>query len=315
MGYRRTVIALASTILVLAAILFASMLSDGSSVFRGPARFSWLSAEAAERAARIELRTPSLAVVLVRSADRWYLERGGIRYPAKQSRVADLLAALVLRASYLRRDGSREAYERLSLLESSASRITVYGDPAAPPLLALLIGAADASGLELHLRRQGEAAVYSGRDGFSPFLSGADASWLDLRLFPREGAEALRPESVQRVLVRAEDGSYTLARTGAAAWLLDGSARASSRNADALLRALADLEGEEILDPEAAAAFQESASVVLELGDGRNRIVALGPEDQTGRRAARVGGVSPTFLLAPWAVERLLRPRAYFSDP
>lgn len=311
-GFKRTVVTLTLTILVLAAILLASILSEGSSSSPGAIRFSWLSAEAAERATRIELRTPAGDAVLVRSANRWYLERRGIRYPAKQNRVDDLLATLALGATYSRRVGNQETHERLSLLDSSATRIAVYGDPAAPPLLILLVGAADASGLELHLRRQGEAAVYSGRDVFSPFLSGTGGSWLDLRFFVREGSDALRTEAVQRILVRADGGVYTLARSGSAEWLLDGEERASSRNVDALLRAIVDLEGEDYLDAEA---FQVTASLVLELGDGRSRSILLGPEDQAGRRAARVDGSPLTLLLAPWAAERLLRPRSYFSEP
>ena len=272
-------------------------------------------------------------LVIRRRGDSWHIQSGSVEFPAKQASVAALLALLSTRGSYRSAGSGERSIHALGVSLEDAYRI-VLGGGSGPPLLDLLIGNADATGRERYYRRNNQDAILSGADGFKQFMD-SPASWYELRLFQSAAAfvEPL-PELVQRLRVSPprdpsadalEAGAdappaYTLSRENQG-WKLEEAADIpSSPGVDATLvesyiRSILEAEGDSILVPTEQDVF-ESASILLELGDGRMLTLRLGfdLEAETDRPLwkAQVSTSPYIFGLSAWRVSRLFRDLSYF---
>jgi hypothetical protein len=287
--------------------------------------YRWLQPQSAETVDRIEVRGPDAvdaatgAVTLEKTGGTWSVVYEDQRYPAKQSRVDDLLSALTRSGAYAARGASRDIQEKLGLTDSQPSRITVSSGGAS--LLTLLVGVEDASGSSIHLRKLGEDTVRGGEDRFTPFIQGARSSWEDLRLFPDENGVKLNADSVQRFTVfpppDAEGNPqphFTLVRNGKV-WqtetTINGAGAPKTADIDAYIRGIIDATGDDFapgLSP-ADEAFTDSAAisrVILELGDGTSRTLTQGPVFSEKKTAA-LSGTPYVWLLSDWTANRIFR--------
>jgi hypothetical protein len=311
MRYKQKLLSLVILTGLLALIYGAALIFSPERMSARSAAYVWLESRFVDQADRIEL-TREETIVLLRRNALWYVEHEGVEYPARQSRVEDLLRLLSTRDLYPLRGSAASSHEALGL-GAAASRIVLRGGAGNFPLLDLLIGGRDAAGQDVYLRKSGQDEVRSGDDRFSGYLAGSRSAWYNLRLFPADGPSALTPDMVQRITVipPAEDLSGTglgetlpgaapaeAAPFGAAPLVLSRSAGGWAGAVGALgdnvdlganaaldvprvdyyLRGILDAEAEDYTtllkaeDP----VFNEGR-ILLDLGDGSSRTIRFGP--------------------------------------
>ena len=315
MGCRQQLTSLLSLTGFLGAVYVGALIFDPERVNTRDASYRWLDPESAERADRIEIsRSGGDALALVRNSGGWFVSREGAEYPAKESRVEDLLRFFTTRASFPVRANSAASHERFGLTEEAAARIVIRGGPGVP-LLDLLAGNGDALGRDLYLRRGGQDEVRSGEDRISSYLNSAPSSWYMLRLFPETAS--LGVDTVQRLAVvpppDGEAGAFTLRRDGGNWVREDGDGAALDQlKVEGYIRAIIEAEGEDFVPDMAEPVFTEG-SVTLSLGDGSTRFIRLGPVLESGNRSAEVSGSPYIYALAAWTVNRIFRDAAEFA--
>jgi hypothetical protein len=321
MGYKQHFRILLGLTAALALVYGLTVVFDPQRNGRRTDTYTWLEPRLRDSVDRIELRGAgdgsAGAVVLLRRNGRWLVPAEGREYPARQSRIEDLLEDLSRRDTYSPRSVSPSSHGRFGLAGDAAGRITLGGG-AGLPLLDLLVGENDAGG-GVYLRRAGNNEVRSGEDRFSSYVNSQRKSWYDLRLFPDDGGDRITADLVQRIVVSPPAAGNSVEgnppegdaeRRDAA----EGEAPASSTFPDAFpgtgpgvplvisreQNAWRIAAGDRSLGPQdietsrvdsyiggilAAAAddfvvpapLPEDASVSLELGDGRVVILRLGP--------------------------------------
>ena len=264
---------------------------------------------------------PGAGISLIRRNNVWFVSGGPAgregEYPARQSRVEDLLACLSQREAYTLRAVSKEGRERLGFRSGAAgnpggiaSRIMVRGG-AGMPLLDLLVGSADVLGREVYLKRADKNEVYSGEDRFTVYTESRPGFWYDLRLFPA----AVSVASVQQADIVIPDGaavsppgSYTLLRNGLG-WIMPGEAETDldTVKVEGWLRSVLEAEAEDFGGLAAA-----QGSITLRLGDGSNLALYIGSAGEDGRCPAAVSGSGLEYMLPQRTVNRLWRERDFF---
>ncbi|MDR1909875.1 MAG: DUF4340 domain-containing protein [Spirochaetaceae bacterium] len=320
MNYRKKVTIL-SVITGALALTYAALLvfSPDRIAARG-AYYAWLEAGAAEQADRIELGGGDPLNLVKRGGD-WYAEYQGEEYPARASRVEDLLAALSGREAYALRGGSASAHERLGLGEGSAARIVLRRGVSGEVLLDLLAGNYDATGREVYYRKAGLDEVRSGSSRIMDFLSFSRASWYDLRLFPKGQDISLDRVSRVTVIPPAEGEAETLIlerdRQG---WLVEGLPREDIdvSKIEPYIRTILSAEGDDYILPEGD--DFSAGRIVLETAEGSLYIrlgAELPRESDTApvKRRARVSPSERVLSLSSWTLSRLFQNRDYFSSP
>jgi hypothetical protein len=344
MRYRQKQLSLIILTGLLALIYAATLIFSSERMNSRSSAYVWLESRWVDQVDRIEL-TREETITLLRRNALWYAEYGGVEYPARQSRVEDLLRLLSTRDLYPLRGASASSHEALGL-GAGASRIVLRGGAGNFPLLDLLVGGRDATGRDVYLRKNKQTEVRSGEDRFSGYLSGSRTAWYNLRLFPAEGLE---PDLVQRITVipppdppgtAPGEASGPAPGTAAAAplvltrsaggWTLGGGSGAARSGGelevprvDSYLRGILDAEGEDyttVLKAEDPV-FNEGR-ILLELGDGSSRTIRFGPMvpyefagSTLSRRTAVVSGSPHVYILAEWTVARIIRDAAYFAAP
>ncbi|MDR1059023.1 MAG: DUF4340 domain-containing protein, partial [Treponema sp.] len=310
MIYKKKVLILSALVILLAVVYALTLFFDPDRVSARDASYVWLDGGLVPQADRIEISGSQGETVLSRINNNWVVSRGGLDYPVKQPRVADLLKLLSDRKSYPVRAGGESSHERLGVGEGASSRIVVRGGPGLPgterpPLLDLIAGDTDAAGA-VYLRRRGENEVRSGEDLFSSYINGSASSWYNLRLFPEEGR--LEVPSVQQIrVIPPDDGrtadweedQFTLIRRNDG-WVLQDSDQAlDTPRVDSYVRAVLEAEGEDFDSSlNAASPVFTSGRIILELGDGSSRTLRAGPGGDQNRRGVVVSGSSFVYSLA-----------------
>jgi hypothetical protein len=346
MVYKQKLLLLSALTGILALIYAASLIfSPGRLNSRGVLHV-WLEGGRRDEVRRIELSGGGGEnVSLIRDDSLWYVEgpadSAGSRpgYPAKTARIEDLLRLLSARSPYPPRGNSPSSHGRLGLDEASASRILLRG-ASGTPILDLLVGRRDAVGREVYLRENGSGEVRSGEDRFSAYLGGSRTAWYNLRLLPERDGESPDLRMVQRVTVlappapsnpEAADGPAAPERPPALVftrsdngWIQGGTAPDSLEGfrVDSYIRGILDAEGDDFLESPAAGdpVFNEGR-ISIEMGDGGNYVIQIGPVLETGdgspegsprRRCAVVSGSPYVYALAEWTMNRIFRERSYF---
>jgi hypothetical protein len=184
--------------------------------------------------------------------------------------------------------------------------------------------AGNSDGSNIFLRKAQDNEVRSGRDRLSSYLEAGVNSWFNLRLFPERENDGITAEFVQRLTVRppAEEtegevsvftGPVEISRVQNG-WRIAGGDRSlepgdvEKTRVDSYITGILNTAGEDFIS---SGVPLESASLSLELADGRVLTLRLGPSDN-GRRPAAVSGSQYVYTLASWAVERLFQEPDYF---
>jgi hypothetical protein len=324
MVYKKKLLLLSALVGLLVLIYGGSLIFSPDRMTSRGASFVWLESRWLDQVDRIEISGLE-PIDLIRQNNQWMAEYEGVIYPAKQTRIEDLLRLLATRGLYPVRATSSASHERLGITEDAAARLIVRGG-AGLPLLDLLVGDVDATG-EVYLRKNNQDEVRSGEDRFSTYLLGRHTSWYNLRLFPDNGELGL--DMIQRITVsapaseEAAEGSasqglsYTLARN-AGGWTLND-AEADTVQVESYIRAILDTEGSDFApamtpsDP----VFND-CRILLEIGNGTTRTIRLSPAAEEGAdgvqfRYAVVSGSSSVYTITEWAANRLLRDPIYFE--
>ena len=322
MIYKKKLMLLSSLVVILALVYTLTLIFDPQR--QQSKAFAWLDPKNLSLVDGIEINAQSNKIILNRKNNIWVFGAAQEEYPVKQTRVEDLLQALSRKGVYPLRAASGEAREKLGLVEGSASRIIVKGGKGLP-LLDILIGKADALGSELYLGRSGEKEVYSGEDRFTLYTDANPKSWYELRLFPppegrsgnvsgpRTEGSSIDVTSVQQAdIVLPASGAlpYAFRRNGGA-WIMPGNESAALDNSkvDAWLRSVLESEGVDF-SKEAPAGIE--GSITLMLGDGKSRVIQVGPKDEEKRRPVTVSGSPLVYVLSEWTLNRLFREKDYF---
>jgi hypothetical protein len=307
--YKKKVVVLSAIVVAMAVVyIFSHVFSPEN---RQSKAFAWLEPQFFGMIDGITISGLNGRVDLVRKNNMWFFSAGTEEYPARQSRVEDLLSALSRRQVYPLRAATAEASERLGLSEDSSSRIIMRGG-AGMPLLDLLVGSGDALGREIYLRMAGRNEIYSGEDHFSYFIDSRPSFWYDLRLFGGESGSASRLtiDAVQQAEIKLPGADAYIVRRSGSGWVIPGSdEELDAIRLDAWVRSIleAEAEGFEISFPEIA-----EASITIWIGDGRIRTIEAGPMDEERNRIVRVSGLPYNYSLGEWNYNRLFRDRNFF---
>ena len=365
MKYRQKAVTLAALAVVLALVYVLSFVFDPA---RGKsAAFAWLPPSMLNLVDRIEITgsgglagdpasglvgSPADAgIILSRKNNIWFFNAGAMEYPVRQSRVRDLLAVLSRKEAYALRAVSAEGRERLGFGSGTArnapggisSRILVRGGEGLP-LLDLHVGALDALGREVYLKRADKNDIYSGEDFFSSYTESMPGFWYDLRLFRADTAVAsvqqaeiilpLSPQgdspqvdpsqgdsphlgfapggddAIDTGEIPGRTRSFILRRSGGG-WVMPGSANAEmdAAKVDAWIRSVLEAEA---ADFGSAAPGAIDGSITLALGDGSSLSIQVGPAGEENRRSAMVSNSPLVYILPQWTISRLWRESGYF---
>jgi hypothetical protein len=322
MEYRRKLIILSSLTAVLALAYVLSLVFDPERSGRRSDAHVWLDLRLRDSVDRIDIREAgdsAEALSLLRRNGKWLALRDGAEYPARETKIDDLLDELSRWDSYPRRSSSPPAQGRFGLEEARAARITLRGG-AGLPLLDLLAGNSGPGG-DIFLRKAGNDEVRSGKDRLSSYLDAQARSWFDLRLFPEGENDSVTAESVQRLTVRAEGGGPGNPAEPVAISRLQNSWRITAGDlvlepediektrVDSYISGIINTAGDDFASSGPPPA---SASLSLELADGRVLDLRLGPAGEEGQRLAAVSDGPYVYTLASWAAERLFREPEYF---
>jgi hypothetical protein len=318
MEYRRKLYILSSLTAVLALVYVLTLVFDPERQGRRSDVYAWLDPRLRDSIDRIDIQGPLSpeGLSLRRRNGAWMLIRGDGEYPAREARINDLLDELSRRDSYPRRSSSPSAQGRFGLEGDQAARITLRGG-AGRPLLELLAGNSGAGGI--FLRKAGNDEVRSGRDRLSSYLDGQAGPWLNLRLFPESENGRITAESVQRLRVQAPAGegganpAVVISRRQNSWRITAGDLSLEPEDVektrvDSYITGIINTAGDDFVS---SGLPPETASLSLELADGRVLDLRLGP-DGAGRWRAAVSGSPYLYVLASWAADRFFREPEYF---
>jgi hypothetical protein len=317
MTYQKKVKVLAILTGSLALVYAALLVFNPDRVTTRNTYYTWLDARAAEQAERIELGGEN-PISLVKRDGLWRVVYEGEEYPARESRVEDLFAALRARESYPVRGNSASAHDRLGLGDDAANRITLWRGVAEEPLFDLIAGGYDVIGREVYYRRAGRDEVRSGAARIFQFLDLPRTSWYDLRLFPESQDVSVDAVSRLTILPPTGEGAAALViNRDAAGWFIEGLDREKTdvSKIEPAIRAVMSAEG----DDYTAAGDDDFSSgrILVEVG-GQTLYIRLGaelpPEEGTApKRRARISPSNRVVALSSWTIDRLFRNAAYFT--
>ncbi|AEF85899.1 hypothetical protein TREPR_2501 [Treponema primitia ZAS-2] len=322
MLYKKKVLLLTTLVGFLALVYALTLFFDPERVNSRNAAFLWLDPKFRDQADSIELSRPgdwANPQRLARRGNDWFALLGDEEFPAKSSRVDDLLRALSVRAAYPVRGSAPASHGPMGVAENSAARILVKGG-AGLPLLDLLIGGRDASGMEVYLRKNGQNEVRSGQDTLSTYINGVGSSWYNLRIFP-----TIDQSLVQRLTLiplpsdeTGEQGPSLVITRNGGGWSIAGleDGTVDTQKVESYIRGVLEAEGENFVpNLKAASASLNEGRITLELGNRSTLTLSVGSLPDAGeekRRAAAASGSSYVYTLADWTVTRLFRDSAYF---
>jgi hypothetical protein len=320
MSFRARVTALAAVfVALLAALVVGTVIAPRGGSSRAAAA-ALLPGLKPERAQAVEVRGPSGRIVLSKTQG-WTVEVDGARHPAAPDRVEGLLKLLAAmpRGTVVTRDA--KAAEGLGLSAAEATHIVVTATGGAT-LVDLSVGKMGPAGGS-YLRVGQAAEVFQTGEGLSPYLSASRASWLDLRVLPRD----VQADLVMRVSAKgsvtlpeataATRLDYTMLKekdsSGAMSWSFSPAAgRVDQQAAAGLVNALAGIEGSDIVakgDPLAAILAAPQATVTISLTDNRTLSLVIGARTPAGQYPCALEGSATMFLVPEWRVQAILLPR------
>ncbi len=261
MSFRSRLAAVCSALAALAGLfLLGLLLPQGGSEARAVEAPLLPLASPGELAA-VEIHAGGRVLELRRTDGGWEAREDGRVWPASTERaeaLATLLAGL-RRGRLVSSDPARRGE-----LGLDSGPLLVLRPKEGRPEIRLRVGGRAPGGQEDYLGLEGQRQEYLVRGNLSVLLSQDRAYWLNLYVFPDEvRGETIRSLTVQGA-VRAGAGEppirggYTLARSGEG-WTLDGKP-AGTLAARAMAEAMAELQGEDLLEAGATVALAAAPS-------------------------------------------------------
>lgn len=309
MRYERKVAILSGTLALLLAIW-------GAGEFFAPERRAAraesrkLISSASAEAASIDIGlAPKLS--LVKESGSWFLVDGTAKLPAQSSRVTSFLDAIAA-VKRLRPVGkTKEAWKGLELEEGKAKPVLVR-DAKGRAIADFAVGGYGPTGSDIFLRLAGSEASYAVDPEIASYASSDRRSWLDLRVLPGPVPET----DIEAVAIRA---SIALDGAGKPALAVDYSLKRDKEGwsgiADAdpvaissLIRAVLNLEGEDIVVSPPASAFSPvSARIELSLGNGGSKVIEVGAQAGEGRFYLRLAGNPQVYAVSAYGLRNVLK--------
>jgi len=321
MIYKKKLLVLLSVIAALALAYALTLIFDPQRAMSRSAVYAWIDPELAGTVTRIRISKGAETRELFKKDNRWFIAHNEREYPARASRVEDLIGILTKRASYPERSSSSSSHRRLGVDEDNASRIMVYGEDtrshAEISLLYLLVGYEDNTGREVYMRKRGQNEVRSAENKITLYITGSPAFWYDLRLIPESGSVSLEAQDVQRLTVYASaDTEPEVFSRWNREWTFSGLSIANPDmgKVDAYVRSILYTEGDDFIDyiNSEYPIFTDSR-IIVELGDGSVKTIRFSKPDSSERRFAVVSGSEYVYSLSGWAAQRLFRTAADFE--
>ncbi len=294
----------------------ASLIFNSDFAGKRSASYLWLEPDKADKISNIVISAPEQQVELTKRNGSWFVTRGEKEFPAKQLRVEDFIGIFTKRAPWIVRSSSAgSSHERLGLETGSAVRVTMSSENqtesqqfAAPPLLDLLFGSTDATGLEVYVRRYGENEVRSGDNSVSSFLKGNINNWFNLKLISETENGKIGLDSVQRLSVYTQNADAQVFSRRNRQWVVSGldAVNLDQSAVDNYIRTVINTEGDDFADFSSGDPMFDYNRIVIELGTGQIKTICLSDADETGRRYANIDGTDYVYSIAPWAAQKLL---------
>ncbi|MDR0785437.1 MAG: DUF4340 domain-containing protein [Treponema sp.] len=306
MTYNKKLTILSGLVGVLTIVYIGTLVFDPERMNTRDAAFAWLDARSASQVSGIEISNPNGKINLVKKDGVWFVETDGLEYPAKDTRAADLISLLSKKDAYPVRGKESASLERLGLAEDKASRLVVRAGNTT--LLDMFAGAEAATG-QVYFRKNGLNEARAGSNSLDSYITGSKISWYNLRLFPE--TEKLTVALVQGVdiapplLNEAETQSAATLARAEGGWTVNGE-KADAAKVESYIRGVLDAEGEDFVDVSFLSGPAEG-KIVLQLGDGTNRVVSVSAILDANKREAAVSGSNYVYTLSKWTLDRLFK--------
>jgi hypothetical protein len=314
--YSRKITLLAGSAAILALVYLITLFYDPERVAARNAAFTWLPGEARDLADRIEITRPGeKKFVLIRKNGSWFAELGAGQVPVKQGRVDDLFRILTGRGTFPRLGSSASSHAALGLSPEQAIRLVVWGGAAVQPLLDLLVGADDAAGRDVYLRKNGDNEYRSGDRLIKTYADGEARAWYDLRLFDESRAGLVQRVKISPLKDGEGDEDFTLVKSGQG-WSFEGySGAPPADTVDTWLRNLFDIQGDDFISREDSGGFVFNAAAInIELGNG-SVITVQAAQENAEKWPVTVSGSPYVYLLSRPTFRRLFQERSAFVQP
>jgi len=319
MTYKNRLTFLLSLIGVLALAYIANIIFTSNIFGFGSSSYAWIDSKSAPKISKIAFSAADQEYELVRKNNRWFVLHDGFEYPARQTRIDDLLDILSKRADYPVRTSSVSAHQRFGTGEN-ASKAAFHGDFSI--ILDLILGDDDVLKSETYYRRAGQNEVRSGTSSIKSYFTGSANSWYNLRLVPdSEGsAGAADIANVQRVSVFIDNQTQIFTRKNRG-WEISGInvANPSITNIETYIRSILNTEGDNFADSSLKDdPIFGNNHITIEFGNARITTIRLSEADETGRIFAYVSGASFAggdfvYSIPSWAASRFYRDASSFE--
>lgn len=318
MTYKKKLIVLSGVIAALALAYILSIFFDPRNVSSRTDAYSWLDPAQIPLISGITITNPGEEPIeLANISGKWFVIQNRKNYPARHLRVEDFIASLSKKAPFPLRSSSASSHEKLSLVESNASRVVVSGG-AGLPLLDLLIGSPDVTGRNVHMRKQGENEVRSGEDKFSAYIRSVPSSWYNLRLFPESEDGKIDVANIMQVAAyfpREEDAGDSIGasvpkvisrknKTWAFNFELN---QPDMRMVDSYVRDVLNAAGSGFSEDALPESMFGHARISLEIGnDSKDRIRTINftPPNENDQCYAKVTGSDWIYIIPAWTMSR-----------
>ena len=276
--------------------------------------------------AKVELLGPGAGASLTftRGGGQWALEDASARLPVQSNRIEAMLTALSAAGKRRPVAGNKDSWKSLGLDDAQA-KVLKLTDGTGKLLLELRVGSHGPSGSEVYARFGTAEASFMIDAAVASYLGTDRASWLDRRLF----GNAPEAAAYQAFAVRADiilNPADKAAKPLNIAWRFERSGqlwKGGARELDAVtiesvLRAAGNLEATDLAAAAPAEAFAKvSATITLDLGSGKTRIIEIGAPAADGRfwaRATEAGQPRPFgYQVSRYSLESILKSEESFA--
>jgi hypothetical protein len=299
MTYNKKLTILSSLVGVLAIVYIGTLVFDPERMNTRDAAFAWLDVKSAPQVSGIEISNSNDKINLAKKDGIWFVENDGREYPAKDARVSDLISLLSKKDAYPVRGRESASFERLGLTEDKASKLVIRGENTV--FLDMFVGNEAVTG-QVYLRKNGLNEVRGGSDSLNSYIAGSKISWYNLRLFPE--AEKLTVNLVQSINIALPPLIVTFARVEGR-WTVNGE-NVDTVRVESYVRSILDAEGEDFAAKPVPIDSIEG-KIVIQLGDGTDRIISVSALSDANKRNATVSSSGYVYTLSQWTLDRLFK--------
>lgn len=297
----------ALTLLYIGSFIFTNERSDIRS-----ASYVWIEERLASRINKIDIKTDSQNIELVKKNSEWFVLLDNIEYPARHLRIEDFINVFTKRDYWPVRASNAQTHASFGLDSAQADRIT-FND-SATILLDVLVGYDNVLGNEISMRKFAQNEVRSGDNRVKTYITSPVSSWFNLKLFPEEGGKTWSHNDVQNLTVNNEGQRLVISKSGRT-WTVSNTENPDRANVENYISTILSAEGnnfEGLLQDTNRDQFTHS-SIIVEFGNGNIVTVNFSEPDESGRRLAIVSNRDYVYSIPAWSGGRLFRDAASFE--